>query len=270
MISKKGAIYAEKPITLIILIVFLVIFLSVFLSPEGFLQSTIGQANKFKTMIPGVGGLDKKPALTPTEEIQDSFDSLIFALTEAQKLDDLNCIIYYKELPELNDWTLEILKAENAMNIRIKNPAEQVVATKNIPGLVPCITAGKEGERNAGKNFFLTHLSKELGVYDVWVRGVELTGDQKEFTEHKNMVVGEWTTGSDEYLLTEGVYYDLEDADLKYKTEEISLLYKADKQHICFIPTNEAANYNDEGIDDNYLKEFLPEGKYPIRLCHQT
>jgi len=113
-------------------------------------------------------------------------------------------------------------------------------------------------------------LSGDLDFVDVWIRGVEVTGDGKEYTGHGNMVIGEWTTGAEEYLSTDGVDYDLEDADLTYKGEEVSLLYKADANHICFIPTNEAANYNDEGIDDNYLKDFLPGGRYPIRLCYQT
>jgi len=265
--NKKAFVWSQKIGTVLVLLVFLAVIIGIFFrNDEGlFNKATEAAEAKFKEFIPKHDSSEPKSELSTEKEIALSFDSLYDAFSQGAKTDKTNCIIYYKEIPELNTWSLRFIKAEDSMAMRITNPEKQVTETKSLLNLAPCIVAGKQEDRNAAQNFFHNNIKLKKWIF----RSIPLTGDQKEYTEHQNLETKEWKSGSQEYLHIDEKKYDLDDNNLEYLGEQISLLYKADANHICFIPTNERSNYNENGIDDHFLAEFLPVGKYPIPFCYQ-
>ena len=156
MKHKKALFGLERTAGLLVLLVFLALFILVVFRPEqGWLPAVAKQAEIFRTFIPGEDSLKEKTELTLSQELETAYDSLYTAFTEGQKSPNTKCIIYYKEVPELNKWSLGFVKGDNEMLIKITNPDGQTKTPKTIPNLVPCIVAGKQGQRIPAQNFYL-------------------------------------------------------------------------------------------------------------------
>ena len=129
------------------------------------------------------------------------------------------------------------------MAVTIQNDKDQVPKQWKFAGARPCVIAGPSNE---AKNFF-----------DHFISGVEVLNEP-----YYSVVVGAT-------LLYQNNLGDINGNTLRVlgwpdsgpvndegnNLQNGGLLFKGKGKDICFIPTNAAYNYNEDGIDDNYVSD---------------
>lgn len=227
--------------------------------------SIAGISILFWIFSPGEGLAGKIQALTPVTEFPDItttkpqlkeievsseanavYDTIRDALEKGKASTKSQCIIIYDEFPDLQDFKIILASATDGTNMYILDPNERIAKQFAINDIRPCAIAGGDAAR-----IFLYNKRTPLVVERF-----------PEFTEFNLLAI----TGKVD-LIADDKEYDLEDEGLKIGGREVSLLYKADSNHVCFFTTFDGdlagiCNANEDGLDDDCIRHFLPGEKY--------
>jgi hypothetical protein len=198
-------------------------------------------------------------------QLKDAYNSLYAALQRAQQSSQVRCIVMYKEFPDIEGFiiTFDYINGKMVMNLRTDDNIIITEFRKELP-LKPCLVGGVTGtvsDPAAASNFFYNWISPrnypkfsqfKVPEYNWFENGMRITDR--------------------ETIVAAGHEYDLEDEELTYFGDAVSLLYKADDDAVCFIPTHDGDmtcddEATEEGIDDDCMKELLPSGQFTVEVC---
>jgi len=264
--NKKGAFTIRQVV--IALVVIVVLFVLAF-GPGGLLKGGLGSLldKTDDIVLPGQAGETQRPQAP--EEILAVFDNLYQAFQELENSEKTQCIGAYKQIPDLQGFTIRIESLNNEDTIfKLFNKKRQQIESQVLKGLQPCIIGGEAPIQS-------TNCAVETGkvvvgygpastfpaenFYRNWI-------DPGNFQDRKArpdryLCKPEYTTGNiaitdSEEIMVGKEEYSLEDLDLTYNSDLINLLYVPEKGKACFILTNWVADYDEDGIDNDFLVQF--------------
>ncbi|MAF99308.1 MAG: hypothetical protein CMH61_01730 [Nanoarchaeota archaeon] len=220
-------------------------------------------------------GMDEVEQTVPTipASFVSAYESLHAALKEGKDSPRKQCLLLYDDFGQFSDFTISLNLINDKLVMDMHDDNGQVITQYNheIEGLKPCIVGGQTGSvsnPDAAVNFFKNWINPRvfphvnafaLPEYNWFNRGLVIDDNHK--------------------LIASGVEYDLDDegtvlfADLPtVESGPKNVLYKADDDAVCFIVTHDGDNTCDDeadelGVDDDCVKEFLPDGSYTIPVC---
>ncbi|MBI4980019.1 hypothetical protein HZC30_00510 [Candidatus Woesearchaeota archaeon] len=165
-----------------------------------------------------------------------SFGGFESELGNSDKSTNIN--IYYNNDPQ-------------SMKIVISNQNGQVYKIFNFNNTHPCVIAGRSNE---AKNFYAHYIDGEqlVSPYSSTVQGLTIFY-QKEWTSYNGNTIRVMGWPEDGPVNDEGNNFD-----------NSGLLFKGGGNEICFFPTNKHINADDDGIEDDYVKQLKEDG---ANLC---
>lgn len=215
--NKKAEAYPiEKVVGILIIITcFVIVFLGFFAPEEGWLNKIAETAESWARFIPGK---DKLPAVGEENipsDIREFYDDLYDKLILLSESDTQECLLDYKELPNFKKYSIVLEKSvEDDGTYMWIHYGDQRFDNLFIPNIKPCIVAGKEGVFIIAENFLVNYGFK--------------------IPQHPmNLLYKE----SSSLIISKGGKLTVEGEDTDYDLNEHSnIIYKYDKNHICFIP----------------------------------
>jgi len=192
---------------------------------------------------------------------QNSFLKLVDVF-EQSKEEKSNCIRYYPIQHEIqkrpkqdkivieqngNDIIFELFSKDGKI-------MEEKVENKKL-----CTISSYNNNTYPARNFF-KYLFNKLDSYEPEIK----------FSEVNKIEIF--------YERTDSNYYDL---DIQYKNglwkrklelQDSNILFQADKDHLCFIPSTDVYNYHRNGIEDGYIAKLRDENNrenYRLPLCSE-
>ncbi|MBW2996275.1 hypothetical protein KY332_03170 [Candidatus Woesearchaeota archaeon] len=253
ILKKKAQL--QRIIEVIILLILLVLVITIFFAPEGLLQKVAEKSEVFKKFIPVRQPTEPKQELTASEEQKKEFDGFCDALKKYRESE--NCLLPYSELSSLEEFTIRITIAENSLYAQLLNPHDQTTENScSIPGLIPCAVAGKN---KAAINFYNNYLDD--------LQKIKSPKDSPEFSEPDQIFIGwECTDGNEKCIL---VHFK-DGWKIKEDMEDANIIYKPDKNHVCFFPTYDGdwlCDADEEGLDDACLLDSKENIQNVISTC---
>src|SRR3989344_9647947 len=219
---------------LIPLVVLVVVLAILFRPEEGLFDKVKGLILGAKDILPAVSvGLEEQkaevtvPDLHKTEilELGNTLQGMLGSGKE-------NCFANYGGISELSEAATSLrfeLRGDNTfLTVYGGAGGKQVITDLSVdfPDMKPCVIAGAGG---VSKNFFKYFIEGEKLTYPYFSPVNSLT------------------------LISDSNDINVPDFDLVNDLEENGWLFTPDGEHICFFPTNTVADYNDEGIDNDYF-----------------
>ncbi len=143
--------------------------------------------------------------------------------------------------------------AEDSTTVSIKSDKNFVYAQFSVPKMKLCVVAGN---KLVTENFFNKFILKAEndGPYLTKVNGLEIF--YSEIKSNGNVIKvfdPPWTDAVN---------------DESQNFESNGILFKGDNNFICFIPTNWAVNYDEDGIDNDYISDDSNEQSLAYKLNH--
>lgn len=230
---------------LIPLVILFVVLAILFRPEEGLFDKVKGLILGAKEVLPKVSvGLEEQKAdVTIPDAHREEIMRLGNTVKGMIKSGNENCFANAGSLSDLGEGgtSLEFdLRGEKTL-LTVSGGAggKQTIAdlATEFPGMKPCVIAGKGG---ISKNFF-TH----------FIGGKELY--YPYFKEVNSLTIWYGTSGADgnRVSVEESEPDTVNDENDNFENE--GWLFTPDGQHICFFPTNKVANYDDDGIDNDYF-----------------
>ncbi|MBN2420808.1 hypothetical protein JXB27_00855 [Candidatus Woesearchaeota archaeon] len=183
--------------------------------------------------------------LTPTKESSQIFNKVVGAFKTAKDSPVSQCLVFMDEFSDIKKSNIEISYQKNEKGeliswIKLVDDEGRILEFEEI-AIKPCIVAGKESE-----NF-----------YDLNFKNKD-QGEEKEYLEVTSIIIAE-----KEKIIADGIKYDIDDngccPNSPYTdNKKVNLLYKPDKEHVCFIATRSGGNscaVNEKAIDDDCISD---------------
>lgn len=185
------------------------------------------------------------------EKLQATLESMVGEGKE-------NCFANYGKLSDLGEQgtslTFESKDNKTTLTVRGGAGGKQTITGlyHEFSGMKPCVIAGTFGE---SKNFFDNFIYGKEKLIHPYYRGVS------------SLTIFYSTQGFN------GNRISAADAQVVNKLEDNGWLFTPDGQNVCFFPTNDASDFDDDGIDNDYFTEEqensipqrIAEGK--LKLC---
>jgi len=262
--SKKAQQKKLVNILLITIAVVIIVMILMGIFPQ--FRTQVKSITKPVTDLFTFGQPDSKDfEMTLPHNIELTFDKLASKLKQGAKFSSNRCLIEIEEFKDFeNDCRiiLHSLEEDKKMAMEIECPDEygvprtlKTLPKEDRPELFPCVVAGKPAIDN---------------FYNYWIEGKKERIEIPESTAYASEV---WIT--DRYTVQVGKSkYDIEDEELKNeKGEEITYLYKAEHNRICFITTYNGdilgiCDYDNSGLDDDCIEDL--NSKYKIPICKES
>ena len=267
--KKKRGTGFENLILIAWLLVFLTIFFLFVYGPEGFTKKLVDAGKYVVSFLPGQERAPKKAAQQGLVDsnVLAAYNSMINGVQRARSDSKEGCLISYYEFPHLKTDKGEYYivfehytdSKEGGTNAYILNEAGQKIGFKFFKDLEPCIVAGEADGGSAAQNFYDKYVNPPLP---------SPPPEKKLFNIYPFISLNDG-----QYASTDKSDYDADSLQLDtYITyvngNKISLLYRADKNHVCFIATdNNAREINGDGIGYEHIKEIFQEKPPNLPLC---
>lgn len=253
---------ASKIFLMLIPLVFLFVVLAIFLGGEGLLEKVKGAVLGAKDILPKVSvGLEEQKAevTIPDEhrtQILNLQQRIVFLLSgRGRGAARENCFDNYGTLPDLGEGgtslKFELRGDKTVLTVFGGAGGKQVITdlSTEFPNMKPCVIAG-EGE--VSKNF-VAHFLDEKKLYYPYFTGVN------------SLTVWDGTSGDTGNRIGVGNFDADTVNDEGDNLENAGWLFTPDGEHICFFPTNKIADYDDDGIDNDYFG-LAKENSIPNRI----
>ncbi|MDP3698174.1 MAG: hypothetical protein Q8R47_01165 [Nanoarchaeota archaeon] len=222
---------------LIPLVVLFVVLAILFRPEEGLFDKAKGLILGAKDVLPTVSvGLEEQKA---DVTIPDVHREEIFKLRQTIQgmlgSGNKNCFANYGGISDLGEGgtslKFDVRGDKTLLTVSGGAGEGQTIAdlAAEFPRMKPCVIAGEGG---TSKNFF-TH-----------------------FIEEKQLMYPYFTPVNSLSIFGGGSDYNginIPELSLQSNLEDGGWLFTPDREHVCFFPTNKVANYDDDGIDNNYF-----------------
>lgn len=232
---------AQRVVVSILLLILVLVIISYvfFINPQGPLRQIAEKSLSFSEKVLGIKK-ERQPTSVevPPPVVEMIYNSLLSAFEEGKASPDERCLISHYPFPETHDslssYRIEIADiGDKLLDLRIVNKDGMVLTFEHIEGLSPCVI----GKSDAAINFYYNWFESKKG-------GPELK--LPEFSEIRNQIAiieaTRWT----------GVRF-FYDGKPFFANWDRGLLYKADKEHICFFPTTKT--YTGEYLDNDLMAD---------------
>jgi hypothetical protein len=245
MNKKAVTAVMEFLIAAVILLFITVAIIMVFYGgPQGLLVKVgdffKSMAEKYLPQKQSIGITPPKTELP--EDIKQFYINFVKTLNENSKFDSEKCYIQYTKMPK-STYQINLVQSPKGMFITLVESGElhKIIDSNEILDLKPCIVSGSE---QITSNFYYNWISP-----GECSKGNCKIPDYSVYTEF--LLNGPYDIGGELKLYDQGI------------------LYKATKNHICFIPTIgrtifTGGKYNENGIHYSYIdniKKNMPECK---------
>ncbi|MEK6809374.1 MAG: hypothetical protein AABY40_01750 [Nanoarchaeota archaeon] len=219
---------------LIPLVVLVVVLAILFRPEEGLFDKVKGLILGAKDILPTVSvGLEEQKAEVTVPDIHEA-EILELGNTLQGMLGSgkENCFANYGGVSEIGEAATSLrfeLRGDKTLLTVYGGAGGKQVITKlsvDFPGMKPCVIAGAGG---VSENFF------------------------KHFIEGEKLTYPYFSPVNSLALLSSSNDINIPDINLVNDLEENGWLFTPDGKHICFFPTNTVADYDDEGIDNDYF-----------------
>ena len=190
-----------------------------------------------------------------TQEINKTYEILKQLFQDSVNSKE-QCIVAYDVLPNFKDYTVNIDTTADGVQLYIKNKQGQYINIAPINGIKPCIVA----QGNAASNFINNHR---------YVNGNPPKKLEPESSDVSSIYFSEGTS-----FIADGISYSISDTGLNIGQKQVHLMYKSDKNHLCFFTTYfglgrrfisvlgaSSCGYSPSGLSANCIKEILPGGE---------
>ncbi|MDO8510840.1 MAG: hypothetical protein Q7S55_01615 [Nanoarchaeota archaeon] len=237
---------ASKVFMFLIPLVVLIVVLAILFRPEeGLFDKAKGLILGAKDVLPkiSVGLEEQKAEVTIPDAHREEIILLGDTIKGMLKLGNKNCFSNAGTMSDLGEGgtSLEFDLRGDKTLLTVSGGAggKQTIAdlAAEFPGLKPCVIAGEGG---ISKNFF-THFIDEKELYYPY------------FKEASSLTIWYGTSGADGNRISVGGFDSGTVNDENDNFENEGWLFTPDGQHVCFFPTNKVANYDDDGIDNDYF-----------------
>lgn len=245
----------------IIPLVALIIIAMVYWGPSGFYQDMKELGQTVSGYVPnvsiGMNELNASGVAIPANQIGE-ISGLDRAIKNMLASNNTNC--FYTEWGGLKSdigeggksTVINIYYDNNAqaMKIIVANKNGQVYKIFNFNNTRPCVIAGVYGE---AKNFYAHYIDGDplVSPYSSGVQGLTIF-HQKEWTSYNGNTVRVVGWPDDGPVNDEGNNFD-----------NGGLLFKGGSNEICFFPTNDEIDADDDGIESDYVKKLKKEATNP-------
>ena len=251
--KKKGQMEGfGRIISYIILFLVLVSVVWILFSPkEGFFNKV---QDRFEILQASIG-LEERVSIKDFEtkkDLKTDFDTFCEILKSSKDLK--SCLITYPLFETLRESSIKLTSGENQLFVQLLNKDKQVVDSCTLENSKLCAIAGKN---KAAQNFHSNYLWLK-GIFDRTPPSCR-PNCKPDFSEPSEIIISWEGTDYNEKSI-EVIFKD--GSTLKEDLEDANLIYKADKEHICFFPTYDGGvrcGASDEGLDDDCL---LDEDEY--------
>lgn len=246
---KKAMYGLEKSVGIIILLIFLIIVFSFLFMPEGALNKVTKKIDTIKKFIPFMDSSDEKFDIAASDSFEASFDELASSFQSGKDIEKEKCLIHLSDIPSLGKWRFELLYVPSTKSTALSliNQNGQTLKTKYVENLKPCLINGDDKD-------------SATFVTDSYIKSL-IEKITKTHSELMNLDISE-----NKILKIDSAQYPLVSVSGKKDNSQTVLLYKFDKDSICFI----SPIPNNADISAKLFKEILPAGKFPIELCYQS
>ncbi len=245
----------------IIPLVALIIIAMVYWGPEGLYENMKELGQTVSGYVPnvsiGMNELNASGVAIPSQQVEDvgELKSAIDSMLSSNKK---NCFGSFggfeSDIGESGKSTVINIYYNNdpqSMKIIISNQNGQVYKIFNFNNTRPCVIAGS---RNEAKNFYAHYIDGEplVSPYSSTVQGLTIFY-QKEWTSYNGNTLRVVGWPDDGPVNDEGNNFD-----------NSGLLFKGEGNEICFFPTNNEIDADDDGIESDTIKELKRNG---ANLC---
>jgi hypothetical protein len=255
---------------LVILVALMLIIISIFFSGDGLMgdvkDSVFETIDWVKQFLPTFGiGMDQLSSDTSvTAEHRDQILSLNQTIWKMLDSTNTGCFENFGDFSELGEGgaTLTFTQTSSSVDLMVSGGAggKQFDTSLSIsfPGMQLCVIAGPNG---IADNFYDHYVdSKEIKVpYYYPVTGINIYYTKDE--GKNGNVIRVFDSGGEPVIKDQGNNFESE-----------GWLFKPTEGHICFFPTNDHVNANDNGMADEWFtskeEDSIPKKAALNNLCN--
>lgn len=256
----------SKVFMFIIPLVVLIVVLSILFRPEeGLFEKVKGLILGAKEVLPKVSiGLEEQKAeVTISDVHRKEIIQLKDVIEGMVNIGNENCFANAGPLSDLGEketsFKFELQGDKTMFTVYGGAGGKQIITdlSTEFTAVKPCVIAGKGG---ISKNFFTS-----------FIEGEELSSPY--FKEVNSLTISYGTSGDNGNRIRVGDFDSDTVNDEGDNLENDGWLFTPDGLHICFFSTNKVANYDDDGIDNDYftlgeensIKNRIDQGK--LKYC---
>ncbi len=301
----KKALTMQKLIVYIILIITALLIIGVFFAPSGFLNRVAEKAKIFETFLPGQQEDELTSKTVVSEQAEKTFSSNLVESFKKYKGNKGPCIINYEGVGDIGNNHIELLSTSGGTLIKLIDQKGTELNREFIEELFPCAVAGEgaiSDKRELWKPayaFYNLFLEKNTLCQDCSPYTYKLCKNSDENSnnceevekcspvEDEDCIIKEntsctipcdtaYTYNDFDYLILEWEGTDYDEPSIKGSSilgfplesdlEDGGMLYNADENHICFIPTFDGwlgCNPSEKGLDDACIPQIIRSNKLP-------